>query len=565
MLGALSARTLVRVLVVYTTLLILACLGVAAAVRLRPLAEPTFIASRWKDGKRIGRTVTRDASGSPLDELGGSIVFEQVEGEGWLPSFWEPLLSMGMVPARDGVRVELDGKSVFVTPDDLLARQGYDHGMTVEAFSLTLGVDMPLVVAMAAEQLERNPLDVRDHARFHRIRTKRIVPAALPDLPANASTFDDDIATRFVLEAARYLARGVSQEGRFRYLVNAPTNQNLAGYDWPRHAGATYFLVQASTFALHKGEPDAPSMRQAAMRAAALLQGPALVSCGEHKCIGDGETLEIGSIALTALAFVEIGKDKIDPSYAPLARTLADTIVALQRPDGEFMHQIRRDGTPVDVQLPYFSGEAALALARAHSLLGDPRYADAAERSVHYLVGPAWSFFGDRYYYGEEHWTCQAAGELFDRFHEAETRDASLDFCLRWQAFSRKLQQHDGECAFDCDGGLGVGPWITPRLTPVGSRCEAGVATLDAAVKGHTDPAEIDRLRTQLRRSMALLFRQQIRGRLDHLLADPAAVRGAMPGTEVDWQLRIDYAQHAGSAMLRWINLPEATKHAASR
>jgi hypothetical protein len=38
-----------------------------------------------------------------------------------------------------------------------------------------------------------------------------------------------------------------------------------------------------------------------------------------------------------------------------------------------------------------------------------------------------------------------------------------------------------------------------------------------------------------------------------HLLADPASVDGAMPGTEVDWQLRIDYAQHAGCALVRWL------------
>jgi hypothetical protein len=28
-----------------------------------------------------------------------------------------------------------------------------------------------------------------------------------------------------------------------------------------------------------------------------------------------------------------------------------------------------------------------------------------------------------------------------------------------------------------------------------------------------------------------------------------------MPGSEVDWQLRIDYAQHTGSALVRWLGL----------
>jgi hypothetical protein len=32
-------------------------------------------------------------------------------------------------------------------------------------------------------------------------------------------------------------------------------------------------------------------------------------------------------------------------------------------------------------------------------------------------------------------------------------------------------------------------------------------------------------------------------------------VLGAMPGSEVDWDLRIDYAQHAGSAMVQWLEV----------
>ena len=62
-----------------------------------------------------------------------------------------------------------------------------------------------------------------------------------------------------------------------------------------------------------------------------------------------------------------------------------------------------------------------------------------------------------------------------------------------------------------------------------------------------------------MRRSIALMLRHQL-GRpggdsREYLFADPPAVEGAMPGREVDWQLRIDYAQHAGSAMMRWLEV----------
>jgi hypothetical protein len=106
---------------------------------------------------------------------------------------------------------------------------------------------------------------------------------------------------------------------------------------------------------------------------------------------------------------------------------------------------------------------------------------------------------------------------------------------------------------------------VTPRLTPVGSRCEAGIATLDVATRSGGGAASIaaavseeerSRLEGEMRRSLALLLRQQFRPGPYYLFASPAAVEGAMPGSEVDWQLRIDYAQHTGSALIRWLSRP---------
>jgi hypothetical protein len=126
---------------------------------------------------------------------------------------------------------------------------------------------------------------------------------------------------------------------------------------------------------------------------------------------------------------------------------------------------------------------------------------------------------------------------------------------LRWQEFGRALQQREGDSYFDADGAIGVSPVVTPRLTPVASRCEAAVATLDVAKQAGVDPAEIAVLDLQLRRALALLLRQQFRPGPRHLFKNPARVEGAIPGSEVDWELRIDYTQHAGSAMVRWLEL----------
>jgi hypothetical protein len=117
------------------------------------------------------------------------------------------------------------------------------------------------------------------------------------------------------------------------------------------------------------------------------------------------------------------------------------------------------------------------------------------------------------------------------------------------------MQMSAEEAPYDVDGSLGLTAIVTPRLTPVASRCEAAVATLDAAKRAGIDPREIAALDHQLRRSLALLVRAELRPGPSHLFADPGAVFGAMPGSAVDWELRIDYAQHAGSAMMRWLEV----------
>jgi len=433
--------------------------------------------------------------------------------------------------------------------------QAYDHGITLPSMQIAVGLDLPLALAAASQGLGVSARDLLEHGVLRRIRVVRSVAGASPVRPITAETLDASDARGAAIAMGRYLARGVDDEGRFRYLVNAPTNQTLPGYDWPRHAGATYFVTQIAALT---GDPD---VRFAALRAGARLRDRALLHCGDLRCIGeeDLEVADVGSTALAVLAFVELARTHLDDGYALLVPELTAFLRAQQRPDGELMHLYdRRAKQPVDVQLLYYSGEAAFALSRAHTLLGDPRDLDAATRAVAHLVGPAWSFFGSQYYWGEEHWTCQAMDDLWDRI-PASARQTALQFCLGWQEYGRKLMFGPDDTPFDADGAYGVGPVVTPRLTPAGSRTEAGLATLEAAKRAGRPAEELAVLDRQMRRSMAMLLRHQLPGRA-YLFADPAAIDGAMPGSDVDWQLRIDYAQHTGSALVRWLSLDSGTR-----
>jgi hypothetical protein len=515
------------------------------------------IASVWQGGRLAARAVVErvgdrhpevDAAATAAGP-GATLVYESVVADGPVLDASEITLALSFVPGRDGLAATVDGRTTYLTPDDLLGMQAYDRGISFPSMQFAAGLDVPLALARAAEGLGVGVHDLLDRGRLRRIRVTRTVAGAQRSRMPTPDDLSPSDARDGAVAMARHLARGVDGDGRFRYLVNAPTNQTLPGYDWPRHAGATYFVALVAALT---GDAD---LRFAALRAASLLRDRAMVRCGEHRCIADPDAAvaDVGSTALAVLAFVEIVRARLDEGYALLLPELTAFLRGQQREDGDLMHLYDRPAShPIDVQYLYYSGEAAFALSRAHGLSGDPRDLDAATRILARLAGPAWSFFGSRYYWGEEHWTCQAMDDLWGRAPGA-ILERALDFCLGWQRYGGKLMYGPGETPFDADGAYGVGPILAPHLTPAGSRAEAGVATLEAARRAGRPAAELFDLERNLRRSLSMLLRHQMGRDRTYLLADPAAAEGAMPGSEVDWQLRIDYAQHTGCALLRWL------------
>jgi hypothetical protein len=222
---------------------------------------------------------------------------------------------------------------------------------------------------------------------------------------------------------------------------------------------------------------------------------------------------------------------------------------SLQRPDGEMMHEFDlQRGEPIDVQYLYYSGETAFALLRSHAVLQDERDLEVGRGIMKHLTGAGWDFLGSRYYYGEEHWTCIAAGEAADRIDVS----VALDFCQRWAGFNREVQYGEGETPWESEGAYGVGPLLLPRLTPVASRTEAFISTYHMSkLAGVEDLA----LRNQIEAALRMLLRWRWSPGPTHLFADPAAAHGGIPGSPAELIVRNDYIQHACSAMIRWADV----------
>lgn len=514
-------------------------------------AAGPLIVSAYDRGKLLGRLVggtdlvsTLERAVAQIGRVPKRAIWRVlvVRGEGPLLSSIPGLSLFSLVPLRDGLvaRVSPD-KAAYLTPDDIQEREAYDTAVSPPVPDLTFGTQLEPLFETLAGALDLTPESLQTKAAVKRVVFTPLRAAPEPEHYSRPQVLD---AAR---ENARFILRHQSAEGRFTYIYDARHDRESpgAGYSLARHSGTAFFLARAAR------DLQMPEAREGAIKALGFVTSQALGTCGsfDRLCATWNDRAEFGASALTALASAELLQSGDLPEIRELLRGLLAFLRAQQRPDGELMHEFDRNANrPVDVQRMYYSGEAANALIAGYEVLGDPRDKAAALRVMQHLTGAGWSFFGARYYYGEEHWTCQAVGRA------ARHMDVSsaLDFCLRWGGYQRRLQYLPGQTPWNSTGAFGVGPVLLPRVTMAASRVEALIPIYRLILQRGQKNAE---LRQMLERSVGLLLRMRWDADDAHLFARPAAAMGGVPSTAADLTSRADMVQHAGSALLGWADV----------
>lgn len=407
--------------------------------------------------------------------------------------------------------------------------------------------------------------------RYYRFRTDAFVegpersapPLALErGLPPGPPPTPENLRAA-ALEGARYLIEHLAPNGRYIYEQNLSTGVATdpmkpgTPYSLPRHCGTTYFLAEAYRITKE------PWLREPIERAFGHMNDLVLAGgCSGNlpdgtpfACVIDRgqQTANLGSTALGVVALAEYQRATGDTRYLELATRLSNWMLWMQRPDGSFRHlyNVRTRIADDKTMLLYFSGEAALALARMYAVTGDERFAKGAEKALNWLVG-WYDFFIGGMLYGEEHWTCIASEAIWPYAKNPEW----LDFCNGLSRFWGLGQPHPGERPDQEDlvGSHNVTPFVMPQNTPAGSHSEARISTyLLGRYHGKPDRA----MRREILETLGYLLRQQIRPGNDYAVMTSAKGRGAVPGNPVDRVVRIDYVQHVCSAMLRGVELAE--------
>lgn len=524
----------------YLALLGVACLLLNRWVSVRrDLGTPrAVIWSEWQQGQRVSRRVVSPELAheqrSRLTQPGRRVVAEKLLDEGPVLGKSRLLFGASFVPTHDGIKISFRDKVAYLTPDDLLQLHAYDFETDILGIPITLGVNRDLAMSAAAAELGILPQQLLAQGTFRRIA---VGPASTP---TSSTQVDIPTLQNAITAAANYLARQVNVDGTFRYEIDPFTEELSPGYSWPRHAGATWFLAQVANY-----QQDVSLWHKASSALRRLTQFASL-RCGAHRCIGEGPRVDVGTSALTLLALCEMYSGSLDSDLKPIIFELADFVRSQQRPDGEFAHTYDRDNsTVIDEQFPYYTGEAVLALSRAHLITLDSRDLDAASHALSYLVSRPTLFVTWPYFWRAEHWTCQAVADLWTRAPSQK----GLEFCLAWQRYNRGATSRDPEYA----GAAGRFLFRSVPLTGAASSTEAAVATLALSRLTPIAASEVTDLEQGVRRSLALLLRHQFTPGPVHLMKNPAAMQGGMPASTTDLRVRIDYAQHAGCAWLRYL------------
>jgi hypothetical protein len=478
---------------------------------------------------------------------------------------WVPILfSHSIVPGLDGIGLQAGEKRAHLLPDELFARDLLSGGRPFSFMAeFRSGLALEPAIGMLADRLELTAEAWRAaRRRFFRFRVQSFVDKpggsgkALPVLRSRVPVYRIDRASvrQAVLRAADYVLRLIRADGSFEYIYYPieDTYSPPEDYSLPRHAGTTWFLSLAYRVT------NEPRYLEGARRAIDYLGARAVppeCQSTPYACIGNANEGDLGSAALGIVAIAEYQQATGDKRFERLARRLGDFLLWMQKPNGDFCHLYRPSTREKNCkeELLYYSGEAALGLAKLYQLTRDARLREPIERALDFLTVENYDFFLGQFFIGEDHWTCIAAEAAF----EVVNKDQYAKFCYAFARLNARAQVQPGEGLLDdLFGVFTITPFFTPHNTPAGSRTESNVATYLLSVRRGEPQADI--LRT-VRLTLRYLVDQQLRPEGDYLFRRPEAAHGGMMQTPLRPNIRIDFVQHAAAAMARGLELVPET------
>lgn len=355
-----------------------------------------------------------------------------------------------------------------------------------------------------------------------------------------------------------YLLNAIEPSGAFVYRVNYSICYHpKKRYNMLRHAGTIYALTQA-----YQRQPD-DNVGRALVAASQFL-----TSCCMAPVTSNNDMLGIWSLpqithskksariklggvglGLAALAGVE----KVIPGTTSIEnlRKLGEFLIYMQKPDGSFYsYYIPSVGGKSNQKVSvYYPAEAALGLLMLHDLEPSQRYLVAATKALAYLIQ-------HRDVTTSDQWVL-IAGEKLLSTKKYPTK--LLPRKLLVQYATRVCENILQEQLLYADNPKYIGGYNSEgRTTPTSTRIEALFAAL--SILGDKDVMLRNSVKSSTEAAMSFLLQaQRTAGKYSGGMPRAVSRRGFdMRFNRRVSEIRIDYVQHALSAMIQYSALNEA-------
>lgn len=525
---------------------------------LRHRAEQPTLGEALSACARVLAGSKRLSSLSPAKRARTRIKVDLMLAEGPIISSIPLIFAMSVVPGLDGLGLTVDQETTFLLPDDLFKHKLF-AGTAPFYFipEFRTGLELTGAVNRLADQLEISAEQWRRSARrYFRFRVQSFVESpdqrrALGVLRSRVPVerIDRQLVRQAVTRSADYVLRQLKGNGEFKYIYHPlhGEHEETGYYSLPRHAGTSWFLSLAYEVL------KLPRLKEGARRAIEYLVAhavPPACRATPYACIGTNAEASLGSAALGLVAIAEYQQATGEQRFLALARRLGRFIIWMQRADGDFCHiyyPATMNRSCEDKKL-YYSGEAALALAKLHQLTKDPALVSPLERALDFLTDEKYDFFMGKFFVSEDHWTCIAAEAAF----AAVNKDQYAEFCYEFAAFGSRAQFGQGGLTRDLRGAFAITPFFLPQNCATGSRTEANVATYLLSLKRKEDRPEI---LAAILSGARYLVDQQLRPESSYLFPRPDEASGGMMQTAMTDTVRIDFVQHTAAALARGLQL----------
>ena len=317
------------------------------------------------------------------------------------------------------------------------------------------------------------------------------------------------------LEGGRMIVRNQAEDGRYAYRVLGPSGEMDKGYNYPRHAGATWFLAR---LAERTGDPEIAlgarrGLDYMGARSETLADGRVAV---KDPARNDGK-IWVGTTALATMAAVSAG-DARAASWGSFVASSVDERGAVL---GDL--DVETETFPAQPLNTYGQGQVSLALAMLVRA-GNADVREPARRAFAFIDGGYAPGAAGRLLTLDEHWLCLAA------LAGAELTQEGPEICR----------------AYIENSGMGrlpdPGSTLLPASGPAGGFAEAVVASAYLFPEGP--------YRDLALRYGWLFLKNAYRAADAPVLGRPESLLGGFRDSLSELDVQVDSVQHIGCALL---------------